>query len=326
MNAAYLHFLVADTSGLTETNGKRWRKGTTSQSSLLSTSTDDRVESDSWSSADVASTDTIRAVNLVGRNGHQVNVHLVDIDGNLSNSLCTIGVEEDLLGSAKLSNLLDWLDDTNLVVDSHDRHHHGFGADSVLQLFHADSTVRLDREVCDFTSFILQVATAVKHTLVLGLAGDDVVLLAAALEEAGNTFDAHVVALGGSGGEDDFLWISTDQLGNVGTGSFDGLVGFPTVGMCARMWVSIEAGEERKHGIEYSRVGRSCGLHIEIDGASAFIHDGCLFKNTGSRAHHGIGAHTGGRHDGVLGLDACLCEESLSVCSDRLLDVDRCAF
>lgn len=65
----------------------------------------------------------------------------------------------------------------------------------------------------------------------LGLAGDDVVLLATALEEAGDTLDAHVVALGSAGCENDLLGVCADEFSNVCSGLLNSLVCFPTIGV-----------------------------------------------------------------------------------------------
>lgn len=164
--------------------------------------------------------------------------------------------------------------------------------------------------------------TAVENTLVLSLAGDDVVFLSTTLEEAGDTLDAHVVALGGSGSEDDLLGVGANQAGDVGSGLLDSGVGLPSVGVGSRVGVAVEASEEGKHGIEYSGVGRSGRLSIEVDGASSLIHDGCLLEDSSGRAHHGIGAHAGGGHGGISGLDASLGEEGLLVGLDGGFDID----
>jgi hypothetical protein len=116
----YLHFILGDSCSLTKTDDERRSKSSTSQTSLLTTTTDDRVESDTGSSADVASTNALGTIKLVTGDRHEVNVELVDVEGNLAHSLSAIGVEKDLLGSAQLADFLQRLDNTNLVVDSHD--------------------------------------------------------------------------------------------------------------------------------------------------------------------------------------------------------------
>lgn len=211
--------------------------------------------------------------------GHQVNVHGVNVQGDLANSLGGVGVEEDLLGAAKLANLLEGLDDTNLVVDSHDTDDGSVGTDGSLQLRHVDQAGALHGEIGHFKTLVLKMPAAVEDTLVFCLAGDDVLLLAGPAKEPGNTLDAHVVGFGGAAGENDFLGVSANQISNVFPRLLNGLVCFPAVGMCPRVGVAIDVGEEGHHGIEHSGVDGGGSLHVEVDGTLSFIHDGSIAED-----------------------------------------------
>ena len=48
---------------------------------------------------------------------HEVDIKLIDIDWNLADGLSRVGVEENFLVSAYLSNFLDGLNHTDFVVD-----------------------------------------------------------------------------------------------------------------------------------------------------------------------------------------------------------------
>lgn len=139
---------------------------------------------------------------------HNINLVGVDVDGDLSDGLGSIGVEEDLLGSTQSANLSNGLDHTNLVVDGHDGHQSSVGSNGGLQLLHVNETGGQNGQVSDLEALILQVSARVQNALVLGLGGDDVSL--SALVEPGNTLDDHVVGLGGAGGEDDLLGVGSD--------------------------------------------------------------------------------------------------------------------
>jgi len=93
----YVHLFLCDSCSFTEADNERRSDSSASQTSLLTTTADDGVESDTRSSADVASTNTLGTVELVAGDGHEVNVELVDIERDLANSLSSICVEEDLL-------------------------------------------------------------------------------------------------------------------------------------------------------------------------------------------------------------------------------------
>ena len=319
---AYLHFFVADACSLAEADHQCGCNGARPKASLLTTSRDDGVNSDPRTSAHVARTDTHRAVDLVSRDGHQVDVHLVDVHGDLANGLSSVSVEEHLVTTAKLANLRKRLLDTDLVVDSHDRNKTSLRPDGLRQLVHVDQAVVLHGQVCDLEAFVLQMSAAVQDTLVFCLTSDDVVLLARSLEEPGHTLDAHVVALCCSRCEDDLFRISTNQVGDVCASLFNSVVRLPTVGMCSRMRVTVKSCEERKHGVKHSRVCRRGGLHVHVDGSGAFVHHGRLLQDSGGGTHHSIGAHARRRHRGILGLDTSLGEECLLIFLDGLLNVD----
>lgn len=58
----------------------------------------------------------------------------------------------------------------------------------------------------------------------------------------------------------------------MGTGRFDGLVGFPAVEVGPGVRVA-EAGKiVREHGVEDSRVHRRGGLHVEVEGSSGYFY------------------------------------------------------
>jgi hypothetical protein len=53
----------------------------------------------------------------VAADGHEVNIKLFDISGNLADGLGRVGVEEYFLVSSDLSYFLDWMNHTDFVVD-----------------------------------------------------------------------------------------------------------------------------------------------------------------------------------------------------------------
>jgi hypothetical protein len=159
--------------------------------------------------------------------GHEPNPHPVDIDGDLPERLCGVGVEWHALVLADAPNLLERLDDADLVVDGHDGDERRVGADGFLELGEVDQAVGADREVGDLEAFLLEVPAGVEDALVLGLGGDDVA--AAVAVEAGDALDGDVVALGGPRGEEDLARVSADEGGNPGARFLDRGVRLPAV-------------------------------------------------------------------------------------------------
>ena len=92
-------------------------------------------------------------------NAHEVDLHLVDVDGDLADGLGGVGVEEDFVLAAQLADLLHGLDDADLVVDHHDGDEGGLLADGLLQVGHLDPALGVDRQVGDLEALGLQLAT-----------------------------------------------------------------------------------------------------------------------------------------------------------------------
>lgn len=165
--STYSHLLDSDSTGLAETNSERGSNSAAAETTLLTSSSQERDQTDSGTATDIESTHTLGAVNLVSTDTKQVNVHLGDIDGDLADSLGSVGMEKDLLGAAELANLLQGLDHTNLVVDSHDGDQGGVGANGSLEVIHGDQSVLSHRQVGNLETFVGQNTARVQNALVL---------------------------------------------------------------------------------------------------------------------------------------------------------------
>lgn len=110
---------------------------------------------------------------------------------------------------AHLPDLLERLHDADLVVDRHDGHEGGLRRHGLGQHVEVDQPVLLHGQVGHLEPLLLQEAARVQHALVLGLRGDDVVLLLAV--EVGHALDGHVIALRGPRREDDLLGRGAQQ-------------------------------------------------------------------------------------------------------------------
>lgn len=163
---AYLHFFTGNPASLAQPDSQRSRDGTTADTAFLATTGLDSLQSDSRSSTNVDGTNTLGSVQFVTRDTHKIDVHGVNIDGNLSASLSCIGVEEDFLGAAEFTNFLDRLDDSDFVVDSHDRDEGSVRTNGFLQLLQVDDTVALNRQIRHFETFILENTARIEHAFV----------------------------------------------------------------------------------------------------------------------------------------------------------------
>ena len=93
----------------------------------------------------------------MSRDTHEIHVHGIDVEGNLSSSLRSIRVEEYATMFACNSTYLIYrLDDSCLVVDGHNGNQRGVGSDCVLKLFERDDAIILHGEVSNVKAFLLQ--------------------------------------------------------------------------------------------------------------------------------------------------------------------------
>lgn len=72
--SSYLHILRGEAARLTKANNQVGSQSATAQTSLLATTGDDGFQTDTRATADVASSDTLGAVDLVAGDGHEINV------------------------------------------------------------------------------------------------------------------------------------------------------------------------------------------------------------------------------------------------------------
>jgi hypothetical protein len=87
---------------------------------------------------------------------------------------------------------------------------------------------------------------------VFGGGGDDVVaLLRVHLEYP---FNAEVVGLGGTRGEDDFFGVAANEGGNLFASVVHGFFGGPAEGVVARGSVAEYLGQVRHHGLQNTRI------------------------------------------------------------------------
>ncbi len=205
-----------------------------------------------------------RAIKLMRRNRREIDIVLNHIERHLADGLHRVGVEEHAALMAQRANLADGLQHANLVVGRHDRHQDGLVVHGALQVVEINAAVLLHRQIGDAESVLLQALATVEHGLVLGRLGDDVVALLAV--HLGDALDGKVVALGGAGGEDDFLRGRADQLGDALARLLDRLFGYPAEFVIAAGRVAEVFSEVRQHLLQHPRIGARGGVIVHVDG------------------------------------------------------------
>mmetsp|Transcript_106 Transcript_106/g.237 ORF Transcript_106/g.237 Transcript_106/m.237 type:complete len:248 (-) Transcript_106:556-1299(-) len=230
------HFLICYLTCGAQTNDKgRWQ-GSRAETTFLPTTIDYWLESYAGPSTYVDSSNTFWTVQLVTRNTHQVDVHLLDVHFDLPYSLRRVGMEKDSILSAYFTSFCDRLNDSDLIVDGHHREQRGRRSNSLLQVFKIDQpllldyfiqvpsyrsmlncccgsslpTYRVHGQVSYFQSLLLHDSAGVQNTLVFSLRCNYMVL--PRLVKISNSLHGEVVAFSRPRSEDDLLRIRVDQI------------------------------------------------------------------------------------------------------------------
>ena len=249
---------------LAESDDARDVERSRSHAALVTAAVDDGGDAHAGLATDPESADALRPVHLVGADGDRVHLHLLDVEGHLSESLHGVAVEQDALLAAEGTDLGDRLDGPDLVVREHDGNEDRLVGDRCAQLVEGDAAVLLDRQVRDAVALPLEALASIEHGLVLGATGDDVI--AFVLVKFGDPLDGEVVRLGGAGSEDDLLAVSAQERGDLLARLLHRFLGAPAEGVAAARRVAELGGEVGHHRLEHPRIEGSRGVVVEIDG------------------------------------------------------------
>ena len=133
------------------------------------------------------------------------------------------------------------LDHADLVVHIHHRHDGGVGTQRSLEFFQIEQTVGFGIEISRGESLALQLAHGIKHRLVFGLHGDDV--LALVRVEIRCALQGQVIRLGRAGRPYDLFRIGVHQCRDLSARELHRLLGLPTIGMRTRRRVAELLGQ-----------------------------------------------------------------------------------
>src|SRR5690606_436180 len=219
------HLFPGDAKGLAHADDLVSGQGAGTHAPLVAATVDQRLQTHARLAAYVQGADALRTVGLVGGEGHQVDLHGLQVDGHLAGRLGGVDVEQHPAGTGQLTDGGDVVDGADLVVDVHDRHQDGVLAQRRLDHGRSHQAVFARLEIGHLEAFALQLAGGIQHRLVLDLRGDDVLALGAV--EVRHALDGEVVGLGGTAGPDDLAGIGVDQFGDLATGVFHRLLGLP---------------------------------------------------------------------------------------------------
>ena len=207
---------------------------------------------------------TLGTINLVGGDRHEIDVVLAHVDGNLSDSLYTIGVEQHTVLSTDLADFAPGLQYADFVVRRHDGHQDRLVINGAFQLFEIDQAIFLHGQVSDAIAIFLKTFAGIEHGFMFGYGRDDVIALLSI--HLGDTFDGEVVALGGARGENDFLGSRANQFGNLLARILNGFLSCPSKWMVPAGGVAELFHEVGQHGLEHARIHGGGGMVVHVDG------------------------------------------------------------
>ena len=206
--------------------------------------------------------------------GQQVDVVLLNVNGNFAHRLHAIHCKENPVFLGNLADFRDGVDHANFIVGVHDGDQNRGRLDGCFQVVQADAAVTLHRQIANLKTMLLQVLASVEHGFVLDRLGNDVVAFLA--EHFRDAFDHQVVGFRGAAGEDNLLPRGVDQRGHLLARIFHGFFGAPAEGVVAACRIPELAGEIRHHCLHHTRVDGRGGVIIHVN--RQFDGHGSLFS------------------------------------------------
>src|SRR5205809_369763 len=142
------------------------------ESTLVMTSVEKLTQT--RSAADVKSADSLGRIQLVAREGEQIDLERVDIDGDFSCGLHGVGVEVDVSFLGDAADFLERLDGAKFIVGVHDGGEHRFRADRAANVSKINLTIGVRCKVGYASALFFESLASIQDGFVLDGGGDDV--------------------------------------------------------------------------------------------------------------------------------------------------------
>ena len=156
--------------------------------------------------------DSLRPVEFVCADAQQVNAHLLGMDHAVTKALHRIHVEKDLriFPLEQLSDVLNRLHGTDLVIRMHHRDQYGISGDHTVRCFHLDDTVTVYRPAGHFKALALQMFHRPFYRRMLQLCRHD--MHTAALVGVCRSDNRQIITFRSAGGKIQFLRFDPQDL------------------------------------------------------------------------------------------------------------------
>src|SRR6266853_660731 len=221
------------------------------------------------SATNVQSADALGRIQCMSGNREQIHAERVDVDGNFTCGLHSVGVEINVGFLGDAADFLEWLDGAELVVGVHDGDENGFGPDGSAKVAEINLTVGASCKVSEANAALFERLASVEDSFMFDGAGNDMLFMAT--RSFNDPEDGVIVGFGGAAGEDDFLGAGADQSGDLFTGGFDGGAS-ALAGSVDRSGVGKIRREIGQHSVEHFGLDRRGGVEIEVDAVHKSTH------------------------------------------------------
>jgi len=194
----------------------------------------------------------------------QIDVHRLDVDGNFSDGLRRIDVEQGARGTRMPADRGQRLNHADLVVGRHHADERRVVSDSAFEGAQINSPVSADRHDGRPPALRAQPRNQLEHRFVFDRRADDVP--ARSRRRVGRPADREVVGLGGAAREDNFARRRADKRRHVPARRFDRFLRAPAPLVARRRRVAERLSEIRKHGVEHPPVDGRRRVGIQVHG------------------------------------------------------------
>ena len=243
------------------------------------------------SALDVQGADPLGAIELVGRQAHQVDAQGLHVEVQEPRGLDGVGMHRDGLAAAGClllhlpGDLRDGLYGADLIVGQHDADHDRPVGDGPSDLYGVHQAVAVNRQIGDLEPELLQLVAGVQHGVMLYAGRDQVV--AHVLEGEGYPLECGVVRFGAPAGEDDLAGARPQDPRNGLPGLVGGLAPLLSQGVYAGR-VAEAAGEVGQHRPEHLMAHGRRRRMVHVYQLSVIDHlPGCLL-GSGSNPASGL--------------------------------------
>ncbi len=143
----------------------------------------------------------------MGRHGQQVHFEVLHIQLNGPNHLHGITVEGDAVCLGQLPDFGDRLQRADFIIGRHDTNENSVRPDSRFNIGGVDQAILVNRYLGLLKAVIFtQLINGLAHGAMFDGAGDDMLAFAGQFLRPGHPTNSHIIRLGTTGSEDDFLW------------------------------------------------------------------------------------------------------------------------